>query len=885
MNWFQQLRWRRRLHNDLSEEIQGHLAEKVEELVTEGMPREDAVAMARREFGNVTRIEERGREVWQWPAIENFFTDIHYGLRVLRKSPGFTVVAVLTLALGIGATTAIFSVIDSVLLRPLPYGDPARLAIVWESNIKHSSLQNTVAPPDFLDWQSQNTIFDDMAALYDERDNLTGSGEPEQVIVQGVTWNFFSVLGVNPILGRGFTSENGQEKNTDVVVLSYGLWKGKFGGDPAIVGKTIELNGHGNIVLGVAPRNFDWFIKKGSLTSERPQMWSPFAVPPRFRDRKQIGRFMTVVARLKPDVTVAQAQSQMNTIASRLAAEYPDFNKGWGINVVPLRDQLSGEIRPALLVLFGAVGFVLLIACANVSSLLLARAATREREMAIRAAIGATRLRIALQLLTESALLAAIGGALGAALGIWGTNLLLAGSPRNLLDLHAVPIDLRMFAFAACATLLAGLIFGFVPSYVSARSGTSETLKEGGHGASAGKRRRNVRSAFVVAQMSLALVLLAGSGLLIRSFIRLAGVDPGFETNNLLTFKISLPSSKYANDSACMAYFRRLEERIARLPGVRSVSMDSSPPLTGLGAATAIHILGQPEKQLADLPVANVRVVGLDYFRTMGIPLLAGREFNDAENAEMRHVVIINQAFADKYLQGTNPLGMKASIFMKALEENENYPSEIIGVVGDVRQMGLDTAADPTVYWPHPELVYSAMTILVRAANDPLTLVSAVRNEVHQLDPEEPMASVATMDELLSGSLSRARFTMLVLAIFAGVALALAAVGIYGMISYSVSQRAHEIGIRRALGAQQEDVLRLVVGQGMRLAILGVAIGWVAALMLTRLLANLLFAVNANDPLTFAGVPLLLLLVAGVASYIPARRAMRVDPMIALRYE
>ncbi len=873
------------MHADLSEEIREHLDEKTEELVALGMSREDAAATARREFGNTTSIEERGREVWEWPAIENFLTDIRYGLRMLRKSPAFTVVAVLTLALGIGATTAIFSVIDSVLLRPLPYGDPGQLVIVWENNAEHSSRQNTVAPPNFLDWQSQNSVFTDMAGLYDERDNLTGTGEPEQVILQGVTWNFFSVLGVNPILGRGFTAENGHDGKTDVVILSYSTWKEKFGGDAAIVGSTIQLNGHSNTVLGVAPKDFGWFIKKGSLTGEKPQMWSPFVIPDAYRDRKQVGRFMTVVARLKPNVTVAQAQSQMNTIASRLVAEYPGDNKGWGVNVVPLRRQLSGEIRPALLVLFGAVGFVLLIACANVSSLLLARAATREREMAIRTAIGASRGRIALQLLTESALLAAIGGALGAAFGIWGTNLLLAASPKNLLDLHGVPIDLRMMVFAAFATLLAGVIFGFVPSWVAAHSGTAETLKEGGHGASAGKRRRKIRSAFVIAQMSLALILLAGSALMIRSFVRLAGVDPGFQTNHLLTFKISLPSSKYKDDPARMAYFRQLQEKIASLPGVRSVSMDSSPPLTGLGAATAVHILGQPEKQIADLPVAGVRVVGPDYFPTMSIPLRTGREFTAAENAEMRHVTIVNQAFVDKYLQGTNPLGQKAVIYMKSLEESGNSPSEIVGVVGDVRQMGLDVAADPMVYWPHPELVYSSMTMLVRAENDPLAIVSAVRNEVHQLDAEEPMASVATMDDFLSDSLSRARFTMLVLAIFAAVALVLAAVGIYGMISYSVSQRSHEIGIRRALGAQQSDVLRLVVGQGMRLAISGIFIGWVLALALTHSLASLLFGVSANDPLTFAGVPLALLLVASLASYVPARRAMRVDPMIALRYE
>ena len=876
---------RKRMLEDLNRDIREHIASETQDNIGRGMPPEETRFAALRKFGNVTRVQEETREVWSFVWLDQLVQDLRFGLRMLWKSPGFTAVAVLTLALGIGANTAIFSVIDSVLLRPLPYGDPARLAVVWESNAEHSSPQNTVAPPNFLDWQSQSTVFEDMAALYDERDNLTGPGDPAQVIVQGVTWNFFSVLGVNPILGRGFTSDNGQKGNDNVVVLSYGFWKEKFGGDPEIVGKTIKLNGHGIIILGVAPRNFDWFIKKGSLTTEKPQMWAPFSIPPSYRDRKQIGRFLTVVARLRPSVTVVEAQSQMNTIASRLAAEYPDFNKGWGINVVPLRDQLSGDLRPALLILFGAVGFVLLIACANVSSLLLARATASGREMAIRTAMGASRGRIALQLLTESALLAAIGGALGAAVGVWGTNLLLAVSPRNLLDLHAVRMDLRMLAFAASTTLLASFLFGLVPPYLSAQSGTSETLKEGGHGASVGKRQRMVRGAFVVAQISLALVLLAGSGLLIRSFIRLAGVDPGFESSHLLTFKITLPHSKYGNDTARLAFFQQLQERIGRLPGVRSLSMDSSPPFTGLGAATGVHILGQPETPVADWPAADVRVVGPDYFRTMGIPLHAGRDFSAAESTAMRHVVIINQAFADRYLQNTNPLGRKTVIYMKSLEESTSQPSEIIGEVGDVRQKGLNAAPEPTVYWPYPELVLSSMTILVRTAIDPLTLVSAVRDVVHQMDPEEPMASVATMDQFLSDSLSRAQFVMLALAVFAAVALALAAVGIYSLMAYLVSERTHEIGIRMALGAQRGVVMRLVLGQGTRLTLIGVVLGIAAAVALTHLLSDLLFGVSATDPLTFAGVALLLTLVALAACYIPARRAMKVDPIVALRYE
>lgn len=870
---------------DMDEELRSHFEQQVEKLVAAGLPREEATRRARLEFGGHEQLKEECRDARGISVVETLLQDMRYAVRVLRKSPGFTVVGILTLALGIGANTAIFSVIDSVLLRPLPYKDPAGLVMLWENNSRHPNPHNTVSPPDFLDWQSRNSSFAEMASLFDERDNLTGNGLPQEVIVQDVSANFFSVLGVNPILGPGFSSENGKKGHDKVVVLSYGFWKERFAGDTGIIGKTLVLDGQPQTIVGVAPQDFTWFIKDGSFTGAKPQIWTPFVFPASFSDRKDIGRFLSVVARLKPGVTVAQAQTEMNAITARIAEEYPDFNGYWGGNVVPVRDQISGELRPALLVLFGAVAFVLLIACANVSSLLLARASAREREIAVRTAIGAGPWRIASQLLTESILLALIGGAIGVALAVWGTNLLLAVSPKNLLDLHSIPIDWRVLSFAAGATLLAGLLFGFLPSYISAHSGISETLKEGGRGTSAGKQRRFARSAFVVAQMCLALVLLAGSGLLIRSFIRLAGVDPGFEASHLLTFKVSLPSAKYKTDAARLAFFRELLSRISRLPGVRSASMNSFPPFSGLGSATGVHLLSQPERSLMDLPVAAVRVIGPDYFATMQIPLRKGRTFSEQELTEERHVVIINQAFEDQYLKGVNPLGQKAVIYMKSLKESENTPSEIIGVVGDVRQMALNTPAEPTVYWPHPELVMSGMTVVVRTSNDPLSLVSGVRTELGQMDPEQPMASIATMDELLSGSLSRSRFTMLVLGLFAGLALVLASVGIYGVIAYGVAQRTQEFGIRIALGASRRDVLALVLGQGTRLTLLGIGLGILASLLVTRLLATLLYGVSPTDPFTFGAVALLLALVALVACYIPARRATRVDPMVALRYE
>ena len=718
---------RGRLDRELDEELRSHVEMRTADNVAAGMSPEAARFDAQKRFGNTTLLKEDTRAVDIIGWLDECARDFRYALRMLQRSPGFTAVAVLTLALGIGANTAIFSVINSVLLGPLPYHDPGGLVMVWESNSQHRNPHNTVSPPNFLDWRSRSTVFSSMAYIADVRNNLTGNGEPEEVVVQAVSANFFSLLGVNPILGPGFTTENGQAGHDNVVILDYGLWKERFAGDPAIVGKSILLNGKPRIVVGVAPQNFNWFIKDSSLTGAKPRIWSPFVFPQSFHDHKQIGRFLTVVARLKPGVTYSQAQAEMSAIAAQLEREYPDFDGHWGVNVVPLREQISGQLRPALLILFGAVAFVLLIACANVSSLLLARAASREREMAVRTAIGASRWRIARQLLMESLLLALIGGGFGVTLTVVGTNALLAASPRNLLDLPSVSVDLRLLAFAASATLLAGLLFGFLPSYMSAHSQIAQTLREGGRGSSPGKRSGFARSAFVVAQLSLALVLLAGSGLLIRSFVRLVGVNPGFDTGHLLTFKVTLPQSKYAKDPLLMAFFRQLLARIGTVPGVRSATMESFPPLMGLGSATGVHILSQPQQSLMDLPVADVRVVGPDYFPTMSIPLRAGRLFTEQEMAEEKHVTIVNQAFVDKYLNGQNPLGQKAAIYMKSFQENELKPSEIIGVVGDVRAMGLDVAAEPSVYWPYPELVMSGMTILVRTSNDPLAVFSGIR--------------------------------------------------------------------------------------------------------------------------------------------------------------
>jgi len=877
---------RKQVEEEMSEELRFHFEHQVEKYMEAGLSREEAQRRARLTIGGDDAIKEQIRYARGVGFVETSLQDLRYGMRMLRKNPGFTVVAIVTLALGMGATTAIFSVVDAVLLRPLPYGDPASLVVVWENSIKHGHAHNVVAPANFVDWRRQNSVFEGMSAMADTRANLTGIGDPQQVAVQNVTAGFFHVIRVNPMLGGGFTEENWKQGKDDVVILDYGFWKERFGGDPNLIGKIISINGKPKVVVGVAPKDFTLYIKDGTLTSKKPQLWSPWAVPESFGDRTQgMGRYVTVVARMKPGVKLAQAQDQMNTIASRLQQQYPDTNAHWGATVVPIREQLSGDLRPALVTLFCAVAFVLLIACANVSGLLLARAAKREREIAIRTAIGASRWRVARQLLTESLLLAVVGGTLGVLLALWGTNALLAASPKGLLGLSSVSVDLRLLSFTAAATMLSSLVFGFLPSYVASHFTISEALKDETRSSSAGARRGLMRHALVVGQMGLALVLLAGSGLLIRSFVRLAGVNPGFDSDDLLTFQVSLPRRKYDKEALQVNFFNELLARIHRIPGVRSVSMENYPPLTGLGAATGVHILGQPRLPASESFVTGSRVVGADYFRTMGIPLLTGRTFTETELTDVRHVVIVNQAFVDKYLPGENPLGKKASIYMHDDKVDDENPSEIIGVAGSVRQMSPGEEAKPNAYWPMPELPYSTMTILVRTSPDPLSLVPPIRYELAQMDSELPMASIVTMDQLLSDSLSRSRFTMFVLGVFAAIALVLTAVGLYGVIAYSVAQRTHEIGIRMALGAQRGNVLGLILSQGTRLTLLGVGIGIVAALTLTHWMRSLLYGITTTDPITFAVVTVILTAVALLATFVPAHCATRVSPTVALRYE
>jgi putative ABC transport system permease protein len=809
--------------------------------------------------------------------MEQFWHDLKYGARMLAKSPGFTAVAVIALALGIGANTAIFSVVNAALLRPLPYPDADKLVIVWEKSRRND--QNTINPANFMDWSEQNNVFTDMAATFDRSAVLVGDGEPEEIPAQIATNNLFSLLGVDALLGRTFSPDDGKPEQPRVVILSYGLWQRRFGGDPNIIGRKLNVNRAEAVVIGVMPAGFKWHIHKGSMTTKTAELWSPFVITNEMRTRQ--GRFMTSVARIKPDVTFEQAKAEMNVIAARLEQQYNEFNADWGVNVVPLRTQFTGEFRAALLVLLGAVGFVLLIACANVANLLLSRAAARQKEIAVRVAIGAGRGRIVRQLLTESVLLAAIGGTAGLLLALWGTDLLVSLSPRELADLQQVKISVPVLGFTLAVSLLTGIIFGMAPAFEATRLKLQESLKEGSKNIGGGTRSHRLRSAFVITEVALALVLLVGAGLLVRSFDRLQSVDPGFNAKNVLTMRISLPTRKYDTDRKRIDFFRQAVEQIKALPGVEAAGATNYLPFAGPHSGTIVEIEGRPKLPPGQELETGACVTDANYFGAMQIPLKSGRLFTEQEATEMRHVVVINEAFARKNFPGEDPLGKRVTIYMK----EDNVPTEIIGIVGDHKHMGLDSEIEPMSYWPHPEQAFPFMTFVIRTQGDPASIAPAARTVIQTLDGEQPLADVRTMESLLADSVARARFNTLLLTVFAMVALILAAVGIYGVMSYAVTQRTHEIGIRMALGARTSHVLALVVKQGMTLAVVGVGVGLAASFALTRIMSSLLYGVTATDTLTFSLIPFVLASVALLACYIPALRATKVDPMIALRYE
>ena len=809
--------------------------------------------------------------------MDDVLQDIRYAIRLGLRTPGFTAIAVLALALGIGANTAIFTIVNAVLLEPLPFRDPGRLVVMWETNARRAGRPNTIAPANFLRWRERATAFERMAPFYDYRINLTGSGAPEELIGMDVTSDFFPTLGVSPVAGRIFADDEGPQGHDAVAILSYALWQRRFGGDAGVVGRTIQLNGRPITIVGIMPADTRLFIKRWSLTGKPAELWMPFAFTEASRQPR--GRYMSAIARLKPGVPLSEAQAQMTTIAGGLTREFPEFDTGWGALLVPMHRELSGDLRPALLVLTGAVGFVLLIACANVANLLLARGATRRREIAIRTALGAGRVRIIRQLLTESLVLCVLGGGFGLLVAQWGLDALLAISPPELADLGSVSLSYPVLAFTAAVSLVTAIVCGFAPAFEGSRGSVQEALKDGARQIGASVRHRRIRQAFVVGEIALAVVLLVGAGLMLRSFGTLRGVNPGFDARQVLTARVTVPTRRYDTDTKRIDFFANLVARMAAIPGVESAGAVSYLPLAGTGAATGFTIVGQPAPLPGQGPTTDVSVCDDGYFRALRIPLLRGRVFSEREMKEKANVVVVNEALAKRYFPNGDAIGKSLVIAMN----DPQVPTEIIGVVADLKFSDFAAEARPMTFWPHPQLAYGAMTLTIRTASDPASFGPLVEREVHALDTDQPVADVRTMDQWVARTLSQARFSSTLLTTFAGLALALAAIGIYGVMSYSVSQRTSEIGIRLALGAEARDILGMVVGGAARLAALGLAIGVVLSLALSRTMTSLLYETAGTDPVTFAAVVAVLGAVAIAASYFPARRASRIPPVEALR--
>ena len=806
-------------------------------------------------------------------------SDFRFAFRQLRKSPGFTFIVVLTLALGIGANTAIFTIVNAVFLEKLPYRDANRIAVIWETNADRPGHSNVVSPANFIRWKERATAFESLAAYAETRANLTDGGNPEELIAQNVTAEYFSVIGVGPFLGRAFSAEESANPKSHVVILSYELWQRRFGSDQSIIGRSIQLNGNPQTVIGVMPAGVRLFLKAGSLVNKPADFWWPYVLGP--EARQPMGRYLSVIGRLKPGVTMETARRDMNMISTSLTAELPAFDTGWGIKLVPLREELSDELRPALLLLSGAVAFVLLIACANVANLLLARGAARRHEMAIRTALGGTRAQIIKQLLVESLTLGILGGLFSLLVAQWSLALLEALSPVDLTAVGHLSLSYPVLAFTGAVSILTALTCGLASAFEGSREDVQQTLVQGGRQIGGGLYHRRLRHAFVIGEIALAVVLLVGAGLMLRSFASMRQVDPGFDSMNVLTMRMQLPRAKYPDDSARIRFFRELIVRVAAVPGVQAAGAVSYLPMAGLGAGTSFTIEGQPPSAPGQDKTTAVTVCENGFFRTLKIPLLRGRLFTEQEMQEKRDVVIINEALAHRYFPDQDPIGKRVTIDMT----DRDVPTEIIGIVGNTKAVDLVTPAQPESFWPHPQLAYNLMTLTVRTAGNPLGSARAIEAEIHALDKDQPVSDVRTMEQWVAKSLAQTRFSSLLLVTFAGLALVLAAVGIYGVMSYAVSQRTSEIGVRLAVGAEGKDILKMIVWDGVRLAGAGLAIGLVLAIALSRTLTSLLFQTMAADPLTYAFVTTVLGTVALLASYVPARRASRIPLVQALRYQ
>jgi len=809
--------------------------------------------------------------------METFLQDVRYGFRLLLKHKGFSAVAVLALALGISANTAIFSVVNAILLSPLPYKEPERLVVPVSVSISRGWDRASITYADYLDWRNETGIFENVAVFSSQTADLAGGGEPERIDVAGVAEEYFAVMGVEPLIGRTFSADEFKPNSTRTLVISYRLWQRKFGGDPGVLEQTAYLNGRPYPVIGVMPKDSQW--------PDDFDIWVPMAVGPNpgpdlLRRDNMIFR---AVARLKPGVSITQASAAMATIAQRLEEEFPESRKGITNKAIPLRAYIVGDqLQLALMVLLAAVGFVLLIACVNVANLLLARAATREREIAIRLALGSGRLRLIRQLLTESVMLALIGGGAGLLLAFWGVDLLTAIAPGDVPRLSEVKIDLRVLAFTIVTSVVTAVLFGLIPALHASKLNLNESLKEGGRSSSEGARGGRIRSALVVSEVVLSLVLLAGAGLMVRSFSRLQQVDPGFNTNNLLTMSINCPSKRYPDDAKIIAFYKSVAERVAGSPGVESAAFSSALPLGGGGFYLGRRFLieGHPEPPAGPDTQAQWNVISPGYFETTGIRLIQGRSFDERDTPAGNKVVIINETLAERLFPNEDPLGKRIRSW-----RDENLLREIVGVVQDVRYFGRDDELRGLVYVPHTQNPWRSMVLTVRTTGDPAAMIASTRDQVWSVDKDLAVANPRTMNETLARSVASQRFSMTLLAVFAAIAMVLATLGVYSVLSYTVAQRSHELGVRMALGARTGDIMKLVLLQGMKLTLMGAGIGLAAAFAVTRLMKTLLYEVGATDPVTFAVVTMLLLGAGLAACLIPARRATKVDPMVALRYE
>ena len=862
-------------------ELESYVEDETQDNIARGMPWDEARYAAQRKLGNPTLIREEIFHMNSIGWLETIWQDIRFGARLLRRNPGFSAIAILTLAIGIGSNTAIFSIVNAVLLRPLPYAHPENLVMIWQALPQRGFATVPVSEPDFAEFKNQSRSFSDLAAVFlDKEDyNLTGSGTPERVAGMNVSANLFSFLGVKPALGRSFLPDEDQPGHEHVVVLSHRLWQRKFGGDPGVLSKAVTIDGQSYTVVGVMPAQFQFppptTLGRFTFPSDR-EMWLPLVL-----DRPtRANHPLEVFARLKPSVGLSEARAEIDTIAASLAKEFPGTNDGVGGSVLALSNVVVQNSRALLMMLFGIVSFILLIACANVANLLLARATARSRELSVRAALGASRGRLARQAISESAVVALLGGAAGVLLARWGLGLLRAAQGVDLPRLAEVKMDARVAAFAVGVTLLSGWLFGLAPAWLASRADVNECLKQGSRSLAGGWSGR-VRGPLIVAEVALALMPMIAAGLLIRSFTKLLAVDPGFDAQNLLTANLRLSHLRYPKDDRITAFTEQVLDRIRALPGVGSASTVNSLPITGFQGASALFIEGRPDpRSIADTPLADERVVSSDYFRTMRIPILSGRAISDQDGRESAKVAVINGSAARRYFSGVDPLGKR----LKVDSKNDSW-RVIVGVAGDVHQSGLAQDPDAEIYLPQSQEAWSVMTIVVRGASDVQSLASAVRDQVWAIDKEQPVFNIKSMDQILAESLASRKFTLWLLGGFAGIALLLAAIGIYGVISYSVTQRTREIGIRVAIGARPADVFWLVVGQGMLLSLVGIAIGLAGALALSRVMSSLLFGIGATDVSTLVVSTMMVFVVGVLASYIPARRAVRVDPMVALRYE